>query len=150
MPHWRDRLSAAQRRVYDKSAAITSIRLRPSTELLQSTAALSEALKQMDRTRIQELSQKLVNEICRCLNVPSVKVKVAGVRPSNASGALLWGPTSRTYRTSGEVPQSFARIPDLYHRQDSKFCSTKDLAPEPRRISLPRQEEGARKIETGE
>ncbi len=88
MPHWRDRLSPARQRIYDKSAAITSIRLRPSTELLQTTAALPEALKQNDRTRVQGLTQKIVNEICRSLNVPSVKVQVEGVRPSNASGEL--------------------------------------------------------------
>lgn len=88
MAHWRDRLSPAQRRVYDKSAAIPSIRLRPSTELLQSTAALPEALKQNERAHVQGLSQKIVNEICRSLSVPSVKVQVEGIRPSNASGEL--------------------------------------------------------------
>jgi len=88
VPHWRDRLSPAQRRTYDKSAAITAIRLRPSTELLQATAALPEALQRNDRVHIDGLSQKIVNEICRCLGVPGVKVKVEGVRPSNARGEL--------------------------------------------------------------
>lgn len=87
-PHWRDRLSPAQRRTYDKSAAITAIRLRPSTELWQATAALPEALKRNDRAHIAALSQTIVNEICRSLGVPSVRVKVEGVRPSNARGEL--------------------------------------------------------------
>jgi len=88
VPHWRDRLSPVQRRTYDKSAAITAIRLRPSTELLQATAALPEALKQNDRAQVEVLSQTIVNEICRSLGVPSVKVKIEDVRPSNPRGEL--------------------------------------------------------------
>lgn len=88
VPHWRDRLPPAQRHTYDKSAAITAIQLRPSTELRQTTAALPESLKQNNRAQVEVLSQEIVNEICRSLGVPSVKIKVEGVRPSNARGEL--------------------------------------------------------------
>ncbi len=63
MLHRRDRLPSEKRRIYDQSAAISHVPLSPSTKLLRATAALPQALKQQDGLSVEELSQKIVDEI---------------------------------------------------------------------------------------
>src|SRR2546426_8777315 len=88
MQNWRARLTPLQQRIYDRSASIPAIQLSPSSQLLEATAVLGEALAREDRARVESLSQTIVNHICWQLNVHTVRVQVEGVRPSNRRGEL--------------------------------------------------------------
>ena len=88
MRNWRDRLTPFQRRVYDRSTAITAVPLTPTPQLLDVTNALAEALPTEDLSRVQSLAQTIVNHICAPLGVRTVRVQVHGVRPSNRRGEL--------------------------------------------------------------
>ncbi|HEV8715418.1 MAG TPA: hypothetical protein VGX03_21635 [Candidatus Binatia bacterium] len=88
MQNWRARLTPLQQRIYDRSASIPAIQLPPSSQLLEATAVLGEALAREDRARVESLSQTIVNHICWQLNVRTVRVQVEGVRPSNRRGEL--------------------------------------------------------------
>src|SRR5262245_58235302 len=88
MRNWRARLTPFQQRIYDRSASIPVIPLTPSSQLLEATTVLAEALANEDRTRVETLSQTIVNHICWQLNVRTVRVQVQGVRPSNRRGEL--------------------------------------------------------------
>ena len=88
MRNWRARLTPFQQRIYDRSASIPVIPLTPSSQLLEATTVLVEALANEDRARVEALSQAIVNHICWQLNVRIVRVQVQGVRPSNRRGEL--------------------------------------------------------------
>jgi hypothetical protein len=88
MRNWRARLTPFQQRIYDRSAAISSIPLSPPPPLLEATAALEGALGVDDHPRVETLSQSIVNHICWQLNIHPVRVQVHGVRPSNRRGEL--------------------------------------------------------------
>jgi len=88
MRNWRARLTPAQQRVYDRSAAIAAIPLTPTPQLFDVTNALAEVLPTEDLPRVQSLSQTIVNHICTHLSVRTVRVQVHGVRPSNQRGEL--------------------------------------------------------------
>ena len=82
------RLSAADRRVYDKSDAVESVTL-PRLALHKGNAqALAEALASEDRAAVAAAAQKLVTFITRALAVKNVKVKVLAKRPKNRAGEL--------------------------------------------------------------
>ena len=88
MRNWRARLTPFQQRIYDRSAAIPSIQFTPTSQLLEATATLENALAAEDHSRVESLSQMIVNHICWQLNVRTVRVQVQGVRPSNRRGEL--------------------------------------------------------------
>lgn len=88
MRNWRARLSPAQQRTYDRSAAIAVVPFTPTPQLFDVTHALAEALPTEDLPRVQSLSQTIVNHICTHLSVRTVRVQVHGVRPSNQQGEL--------------------------------------------------------------
>jgi hypothetical protein len=88
MPKFRSRLSPAERRVYDRSDAATSVRLRPTDRLRRAVAALPEALADADVARVGRIAQAVADEITGVLRVRAVRVQVHGTRPSNASGEL--------------------------------------------------------------
>ncbi|MBI3783088.1 MAG: hypothetical protein HY270_06785 [Deltaproteobacteria bacterium] len=88
MPSFRQRLSPARQRVYDRSNATTSIPLKASPELRIAVGKLPEALATADPHRVQDASQYIADEICRLLRVPRVGIQVQGTRPSNARGEL--------------------------------------------------------------
>lgn len=88
MRNWRARLTPFQQRIYDRSAAIHSLPLTPTPQLLKATAALADALAADDHPRVEALSQTIVHHICGRLNVHTVRVHVQGVRPSNRRGEL--------------------------------------------------------------
>jgi hypothetical protein len=88
MRNWRARLTPLQQRIYDRSASIPAIQLTPSSQLLEATAVLGEALAREERARVESLSQTIVNHICWQLDVRTVRVQVEGVRPSNRRGEL--------------------------------------------------------------
>lgn len=88
MRNWRSRLSPLQQRIYDRSAAISSIQLIPTPQLHETTKALETALSADEQPRVQSLSQAVVNQICQRLGVRTVHIHVHGVRPSNRRGEL--------------------------------------------------------------
>jgi hypothetical protein len=88
MRNWRSRLSPLQQRIYDRSAAISSIQLIPTPQLQETTKALETALIADEQLRVQSLSQAVVHQICQQLGVRAVRIHVHGVRPSNRRGEL--------------------------------------------------------------
>ena len=88
MRNWRARLTPLQQRIYDRSASIPSIQFTPTSQLLEATATLENALATEDHSQVESLSQTIVNHICWQLNVRTVCVRVQGVRPSNRRGEL--------------------------------------------------------------
>ena len=88
MRNWRSRLTPIQQRIYDRSTAISSIQLLPSSQLQEAATTLEEALGADDQPQVQRLSQAVVNHICGRLSVRTVRVQVHGVRPSNRRGEL--------------------------------------------------------------
>jgi hypothetical protein len=88
MPNFRHRLTRLQRRVYDRSDATSTIRLRASTQLRAAVGALPAILLAGDRLRVEQVSQVIVDEISAALGVPPVRIMVSGTRPSNTGGEL--------------------------------------------------------------
>jgi len=82
------RLTASQRRAYDKSDGVTSVRIPSASELHPYVAALEAALKKEDRNRTEILSQKLVSALTVRIKVPAIRVKVLAVRPHDSGGEL--------------------------------------------------------------
>jgi hypothetical protein len=82
------RLSATDRRTYDKSDAVARIVL-PMLSLHRANAsALEVALRSEDRAAVAKAAQVLVTGITRALGVSNVAVKVLAKRPKNRAGEL--------------------------------------------------------------
>jgi hypothetical protein len=86
--HWRNRLPPGKRGVYDRSDGITSIPLEPTRVLRQVVRDLETALGRGDRRAVGELSQRVADDVCASLRVPSLRVVVEGRRPSSDWGEL--------------------------------------------------------------
>ena len=86
--NWWQRLPAAQRREYERSAAIHSIAIAPGPDLADAVEAIRAALEADDRVATERASQSLVARICARLGLPPVAVQVAGMRPHDARGEL--------------------------------------------------------------
>ena len=82
------RLTASQKRAYDKSDGVTSVRIPNASELHSLVTALETALKKEDRKETEILSQKLASALTARLRVPAIRVKVLAVRPHNSRGEL--------------------------------------------------------------
>ena len=82
------RLTASQKRAYDKSDGVTSVRIPNASELHPLVTALETALKKEDRKETEILSQKLASALTERLKVPAIRVKVLAVRPHNSRGEL--------------------------------------------------------------
>ena len=90
------RLTASQKRAYDKSDGVTSLRIPNASELHPLVPALETALKKEDRKETEILSQKLVSALMARLKVPASRVKVLAVRPHDSRGELhgLYNPST--------------------------------------------------------
>ncbi len=88
MPNFRHRLTRPQQRIYDRSNATSSIPLRPAPRLRAAVAGLPDVLLSADRSRVEQRSQLIADEIATSLRVPRVRILVNGTRPSNARGEL--------------------------------------------------------------
>lgn len=88
MRNWRAKLTPTQRRIYDRSAAISAVPFSPTPQVFDVATALAETLPTEDLLRVQSLSQIIVNHICAHLGVRTIRVQVQGVRPSNQRGEL--------------------------------------------------------------
>jgi hypothetical protein len=73
MPRYRNRLTHSQQRIYDRSDAISSIRIQASARLQQAVECAAQAI---------------ADEICLSLAVGRARVRVSGTRPSNTRGEL--------------------------------------------------------------
>ena len=82
------KLSAAQKRIYQKSDTIISVHLPDSGELQPLIPQLSTALTQEDREQIEHICRRLALGITIRLTVPPLRVKVLAVRPSDSWGEL--------------------------------------------------------------
>ena len=83
-----DKLSAADKRIYRKSDAITRIAIPDLAPLLPLAAAIDPALVAASRVAVERACQALVDGLNRQLATPPVKVRVLERRPSNAHGEL--------------------------------------------------------------
>jgi hypothetical protein len=88
MPDFRHRLSRSQQREYDRSNAVSSIRIQVSPELRLAVGALGEALTAADRPATQRAAQAICDAICADLQLEPLRVEVWGVRPSRKGGEL--------------------------------------------------------------
>lgn len=82
------RLTANQKREYDKSDEVTFIKIPNASELHSFVNSIEMALKEENTTKIEILSQKLVSALTIRLKVPSIRVRVFAVRPHNSGGEL--------------------------------------------------------------
>jgi len=85
---WWRRLPAAQRREYERSEAISQVRLKASSALGEAVLDLDRTLRTDDLHATEQASQVLVNRICAGLGVPPVRVRVDGTRPHDRRGEL--------------------------------------------------------------
>jgi len=77
------KLNARQRRIYDQSDTVTSIRLPAVAPLHDSATRLALALGADDRAATQTASQRLVDGLLHRLRVMPVQVHVLAVRPTS-------------------------------------------------------------------
>lgn len=83
-----DSLSAASKRTYRKSDAITRIEIPEVASLVQLALAVEPALAAADRVAVQRACQVLVDALNARLATPPIQVGVLERRPSNAEGEL--------------------------------------------------------------
>ena len=76
-------LTARQRRIYDRSDAVASIRIPAPQDLAPLVAAIAAGLQQDDRARTQDAAGTLVQSLLHHLQVPGVRLRVLAVRPAN-------------------------------------------------------------------
>ncbi len=100
MPLRRRNFSAADQRTYERSNAISAIRVPPHPALAPRAVAVADALGTGERRRVQAASQALLDALCLLLRVPPLRVEVCGVRPANHYGELhgLYTPAATTER----------------------------------------------------
>jgi hypothetical protein len=82
------RLTAAQKRIYRKSDALTSIELPGAAELRPLAGELAAALAADDRREVERVCRALAEGICSRLGAPPVQVRVLSARPSGDYGEL--------------------------------------------------------------
>lgn len=88
MPNFRHRLTRAQQRIYDRSNTTPAVTLQATPTLRQAVAALPAVLQAGDPSRVEQLSQRISDEIAAALKVRRVRIHVSGTRPSNTRGEL--------------------------------------------------------------
>jgi len=88
MAEWWRRLPPEQRRVYERSAAISSLPLAPGSDLSGAVEEIAGTLAARDRVATERAAQRLVDRLCARFKVSAVEVRVAGVRPHDRRGEL--------------------------------------------------------------
>ena len=86
--HWRNRLSPAKRRVYDRSDAVRVIPLTAGSALREAVRGLRSALESGNQRHVAHFSQLIADDICAGLRVPGLRVVVHGRRPASSRGEL--------------------------------------------------------------
>jgi len=82
------KLSAAEKRIYRASDAITKVPLPDAVALRATVLELEEALAAEDRRSVERTAHRLANAICEQLGAPPVRVKVLAARPTGSYGEL--------------------------------------------------------------
>ncbi|MGH8014345.1 MAG: hypothetical protein ACREQ4_17790 [Candidatus Binataceae bacterium] len=88
LPGYFYRLTARAQAIYLRSNHIERFELIPGRSAFTTLAALMSALEGGAPAVVEGGAQTLVNELCRCLGVRPVRVKVRGVRPRNSYSEL--------------------------------------------------------------
>ncbi len=88
MPNFRHRLTRAQQRIYDRSNSAPAIALQATTSLKHAVGLLPAVLLSGDPRRVEQLAQRISDDVMAALRVRRVRVQVSGTRPSNARGEL--------------------------------------------------------------
>jgi hypothetical protein len=83
-----NKLSPAQKRVYQKSDAIHTVPLPGNEALHPLISRLASALEHEDRDQLEETCRALATGLTSRLNVPPLRLKVLAVRPSAGWGEL--------------------------------------------------------------
>lgn len=81
-------LTASQRRIYQKSDEITSVKLPKASELHPLIEKLDRVLTKEKREEIEVLCQKIVTHMTVRLKAPDIRVIVLAVRPTKSYGEL--------------------------------------------------------------
>jgi hypothetical protein len=82
------RLSAADKKIYDKSDAIKYVKI-PDPSIFQPVLKeLESALERGDKQRVELASQKFVNGLCDLYQIPRMTMRVLETRPSKSWGEL--------------------------------------------------------------
>ena len=82
------RLSAGQKKIYDRSAALTAVPLPAPAAFVAPAAALRAALPLDDRAGVERATAAILDEVHRQLRVSRARVEVLAVRPHNTRGEL--------------------------------------------------------------
>jgi hypothetical protein len=98
-----NRLTRAQKRIYEKSDEVTTIPLTQPAPFYPLVDALAETLKQEDRRKTQTVSQALTSGLTTLLRVSPVEVEVLAKRPSRSWGELHGLYTPAEGRTLAQV-----------------------------------------------
>jgi hypothetical protein len=88
VPSFRHRLNRAQQREYDRSNAVSAVPVRVSPRAARAVQLLEWALAHGDRPRAQHVGQVICDELCAALRIPTLRVQVKEVRPSDRRGEL--------------------------------------------------------------
>jgi hypothetical protein len=83
-----DKLSAADKRIYRKSDAITRVALPDAAALIPLAKAIEPALASADRRAVESACQALADAIDAQLAAPPVRVRALERRPSDSGGEL--------------------------------------------------------------
>jgi hypothetical protein len=136
------RLSAAQKKVYQKSDSIHAVPLPNVSNLRPFIIELAVALEHDDRAKAEHLCQKITAGIVAGLMVPPVRVSVLAARPSASWGELhglyvpaqgrasavitIWMRTAQRRRVVAF--RSFLRtlLHEICHHLDYEFFSLSD------------------------
>ena len=82
------RLSARQKRIYDQSVAVPSVRLHAAERFAPHVAALARELERGERAGTERAAARLTDALFDSLHVPAVRVRVLAARPSRSWGEL--------------------------------------------------------------
>ena len=82
------KLTRAQKAIYRRSDAVTSIPLPQPEALTPLVDPIRHALAGDDRLATQRATAALCRALCKALAVPTVSVRVLARRPANAAGEL--------------------------------------------------------------
>lgn len=94
------KLSAAQKRIYDASNAITELALPQASRFSLCVAELRGWLAAENKLEVQRAAQRMVNGLSEVFKVPRVNIKVLARRPSQN-----WGELHGLYEmTEGQTP----------------------------------------------
>lgn len=88
LPAYYYRLPLRAQRCYLASDALDRLPLTPGPAAFAMVAALMKAIEAGAPSVVRRASQALLDEVCRLLKVPPVRIAVRSVRPRNSRGEL--------------------------------------------------------------